>query len=72
MKKIKRYFGNLVDWDLIECVAEVDSDTKNGQKTCLYRFTYVGDIVAWALEYYKFYNGYLQLGNLENLHSIKK
>ena len=72
LKRIKRYFGNLVDWDLIECVAEVDSDTKNGQKTCLYRFTYVGDIVAWALEYYKFYNGYLQLGNLENLHSIKK
>ena len=71
-KRIKRYFGNLVDWELIELAGEVESDTKNGQKTCLYRFTYVGDIIAWAIEYYNFYNGYNQLGKLENLDKMRK
>ena len=56
----------------MEQFAEVDSDTRNGQKTPVYRLTYEGYIIAWAIEYYNYYNGYNQLGKLENLDIMRK
>jgi hypothetical protein len=32
-------------------VGEVEAETKNGQMTPLYEFTFMGYIVAWLLEY---------------------
>ena len=49
LKRIKRYHDNLIRWGLAECVAEVDVDTRNGQKTFLYRLTNVGYIIAYAV-----------------------
>ena len=66
-KRIKRYLDRMIRWGLVELVGEVDSDTKNGQKTFLYRFTNVGYIIAYAVEYHNFYNGYDKLGKIENL-----
>jgi hypothetical protein len=52
LKRIKRYLLNLEQWGLIEKLGEVDPDTNNGLKTPLYRFTDVGYLIAWVLEYY--------------------
>jgi hypothetical protein len=72
LKRAKKYLGNLLSWSLIEQVTEVDSDTRNGQKTFLYRFTDMGYIIAWAIEYYNFCNGFLKLGRWENLDTMKE
>jgi hypothetical protein len=50
LKRIKRYLLNLQQWGLIEKLAEVDPDTKNGQKTPLYDYTILGYIIAWTLQ----------------------
>jgi hypothetical protein len=72
LKRIKRYLDSMIRWGLVELVGEVDSNTKNGQKTSLYRFTDVGYIIAYAVEYHNFYNGYDKLGKIENLDTMKK
>jgi hypothetical protein len=51
LKKIKRFLDNLEQWGLIKQSGLVDADTNNGLKTPLYRFTYVGYLIAWVLEY---------------------
>ena len=74
-KRIKRYLDNLIRWGLIEHVAEVDVDTRNGQKTFQYRHTDVGYITAYAIQYYNFYSDFPKLGEsgrLQCLYYMKK
>ena len=70
LKRIKRYHDNLIRWGLAECVEEVFVDTRNGQKTFLYRFTNLGYIIAWAVEYCKVYNGFPKLGKSDRVQTL--
>lgn len=51
VKRITRYLHNLQKWRIVEQLGLVDSDSKNGLMTPLYRFTTQGYIVAWIIKY---------------------
>lgn len=70
-KRIKRYLDNLIQWGLIERVEEVDPNTRNGLKTFLYCFTYVGYIIAFAIQYYSIYNALPKLDKSDKLQSLR-
>lgn len=75
-KRITRYLRNLHQWGLVEQLGEVDSDSKNGLKTPLYRFTTEGYIVAWIIQYgdgYRYCQQRLNLNDLEgSVNRMKK
>jgi hypothetical protein len=76
VKRITRYLSNLQKWGLVEQLGLVDSDSKNGLKTPLYRFTTEGYIVAWIIKYDDAYHTSQQQLNLkyleESINRIKK
>ena len=55
---------------MVERVAEVDVDTRNGQKTFQYRPTNVGYIIAYATQYYNFYSAFPELGESDKLQCL--
>lgn len=67
VKRITRYLSNLQKWGLVEQLGLVDSDSKNGLKTPLYRFTTEGYIVAWIIKYDDAYQASQQQLNLKDL-----